>query len=116
VVLVSSCRQWLHLIAFAVCGQALEVNAIPSDAGQHSCSMMLSKCVQERVVTLVAGWLLDTNNPAKMGHGASQEYKANLEQNLSDAVARIPKLTTGTVALPLACHAVNRTCLTATQV
>ena len=55
--------------------------------------------LQERLVTLVAGWLLDTNNPAKMGHGASQEYKANLEQNLSDAVARIPKLTTGTVPL-----------------
>jgi MINDY deubiquitinase len=50
-------------------------------------------------VTLVAGWLLDTNNPAKMGHGTSQEYRANLEQNLSDAVARIPKLTTGTVLL-----------------
>ena len=64
--------------------------------------------MQERLVTLVAGWLLDTNNPAKMGHGASQEYTANLEQNLSDAVARIPKLTTGTVAIPHACHTFNR--------
>ncbi len=77
--------------------------------------MMLLQFLQERLVTLVAGWLLDTNNPAKMGHGASQEYKANLEQNLSDAVARIPKLTTGTVALPLPCHAVSGKGMTTRQ-
>jgi hypothetical protein len=53
-------------------------------------------------VTLVAGWLLDSNNPAKIGHDVSQEYRANLEQNLNDAVARIPKLTTGT-SMPIAC-------------
>lgn len=49
-------------------------------------------------MSLVAGWLLDSNNPAKMGEGVSPEYRANLEQNLADAVTRIPKLTTGPAA------------------
>jgi len=46
-------------------------------------------------VSIVAGWLLDSNNSAKLDASVTPEYAANLEQNLADAVARLPKLTTG---------------------
>lgn len=51
-------------------------------------------------MSIVAGWLLDSNNSAKLDASVTPEYAANLEQNLADAVARLPKLTTG--AAPMA--------------
>lgn len=42
---------------------------------------------------LVAGYLLDANSLE--GKDVSEEHKLNLQHNLSDAIALLPKLTTG---------------------
>ncbi|GAB4817828.1 hypothetical protein N2152v2_004874 [Parachlorella kessleri] len=48
---------------------------------------------EERLVQLVAGYLLDSNSLD--GKEASEEYRANLQHNLTEALALLPKLTTG---------------------
>ncbi|KAK9814352.1 hypothetical protein WJX72_004386 [[Myrmecia] bisecta] len=50
---------------------------------------------QERLMSLVAGLLLDSNSEQRLDSQASEEYKANLRQHIADAIARLPKLTTG---------------------
>lgn len=52
---------------------------------------------EESLVSLVAGWLLDRTEASQAGQRATltPEYTANLQQNVSDAVRRLPKLTTG---------------------
>ena len=42
---------------------------------------------------LVAGYLLDSNSLD--GKETSEEYRANLQHNLTEALALLPKLTTG---------------------
>lgn len=49
---------------------------------------------QERLIALVADFLIESN--ALQGSSSDvPEYKANLERNLADAIALLPKLTTG---------------------
>lgn len=50
---------------------------------------------QNRLVSLVAGYLLDANDEQKLGKNLPEEYKANLRKNVSDAIAILAKLTTG---------------------
>ena len=50
---------------------------------------------QNRLVSLVAGHLLDTNDEKKVGKGLPEEYKANLRKNVADAIGILSKLTTG---------------------
>ena len=51
---------------------------------------------QERLISLVAGWLLDRTDAAELSaKSASPDHSANIRQNVSDAIARLPKLTTG---------------------
>ena len=52
-------------------------------------------CLQNRLVSLIAGHLLDTNDEQKVGKGLPEEYKANLRKNVADAISILPKLTTG---------------------
>ncbi len=42
---------------------------------------------------LVAGYLLDANSLE--GRDMSEEYRANLQHSVTDALALLPKLTTG---------------------
>lgn len=51
--------------------------------------------VQDRLVSLVAGYLLDANDEQKLGKGLPEEYKANLRKNVADAIGILSKLTTG---------------------
>ena len=51
--------------------------------------------VQDRLVSLVAEHLLDSNNEARLGPSVSMDYKANLQRNIADAITLLPKLTTG---------------------
>ena len=48
-------------------------------------------CVQERLLSLIAGHLLDVN--AKQTF--SEEQQANMTRNIADAVELLPRLTTG---------------------
>lgn len=50
---------------------------------------------QNRLVSLIAGHLLDTNDEQKVGKGLPEEYKVNLRKNVADAISILPKLTTG---------------------
>ncbi|KAI7841603.1 hypothetical protein COHA_004773 [Chlorella ohadii] len=51
---------------------------------------------QARLVEMVAGYLLDANNlDGGRGAALSEEQRASLAHNLSDAIALLPKLTTG---------------------
>lgn len=51
-----------------------------------------SKCyAQERLLSLIAGHLLDVN--AKQNF--SEEQQANMTRNIADAVELLPRLTTG---------------------
>ncbi|KAA6427861.1 MAG: NF-E2 inducible, partial [Trebouxia sp. A1-2] len=50
---------------------------------------------QSRLVSLVAGHLLDANDEQKVGKGLPEEYKANLRKNVADAFGILSKLTTG---------------------
>lgn len=54
------------------------------------------RCIvlQERLVQLVAGYLLDYNSLAGR-QDVSEEYKLNLQHNVQDAISLLPKLTTG---------------------
>lgn len=45
-------------------------------------------------MSLVAGYLLDANNEERLA-SYGEEYKANLQQNIADAIALLPKLATG---------------------
>lgn len=55
-------------------------------------------------MSLVAGWLLDRTEASEAGKATlAPEYAANLEQNVADAVSRIPKLTTGGLHVHLWC-------------
>lgn len=55
--------------------------------------------MQERLISLVAGWLLDRTDAAELSaKSMSPDHSANIRQNVSDAVARLPKLTTGTAS------------------
>lgn len=49
---------------------------------------------QERLMALIAGFLLDSNNPDRLGT-SNAEVQANLQKNVGDAVEMLPKLTTG---------------------
>ncbi len=51
--------------------------------------------LQNRLVSLVAGHLLDANDEQKVGKGLPEEYKANLRKNVADAIGILSKLTTG---------------------
>lgn len=52
--------------------------------------------VQDRLIQLVAGWLLDRTDAAELSaKSVTPEHAANIRQNVADAVARLPKLTTG---------------------
>ena len=51
--------------------------------------------MQNRLVSLVAGYLLDANDEQKIGKGLPEEYKANLQKNVADAIGILAKLTTG---------------------
>ena len=51
--------------------------------------------LQNRLVSLVAGYLLDANDEQKLSKSLPEEYKANLRKNVSDAIAILAKLTTG---------------------
>lgn len=53
--------------------------------------------LKARAVQLLAEHLLDTNFSRLQGSsgGGGDEYQANLQHNLSDAIALLPKLTTG---------------------
>ena len=51
--------------------------------------------MQNRLVSLVAGHLLDANDEQKIGKGLPEEYKANLRKNVADAIGILSKLTTG---------------------
>jgi hypothetical protein len=50
--------------------------------------------MQSRAVQILAEHLLDTNFSRSEG-GSSDEFKANLQHNLSDAIALLPKLCSG---------------------
>ena len=44
----------------------------------------------------MAGYLLDCNSEERLAQaGVSAEYRANLQRNIADAIAMLPKLTTG---------------------
>ncbi|BDA48380.1 probable ubiquitin carboxyl-terminal hydrolase MINDY-2 [Coccomyxa sp. Obi] len=45
-------------------------------------------------MALIAGFLLDSNNPDRLGM-SNAEMQANLQKNIGDAVEMLPKLTTG---------------------
>ncbi|CAL8463733.1 g3267 [Coccomyxa elongata] len=49
---------------------------------------------QERLMALIAGFLLDSNSPDRLGT-SNAEVQANLHKNIGDAVEMLPKLTTG---------------------
>ena len=66
-----------------------------SSALQATALSTTLQLAQERLVSIVAGWMLDRNNSAKLDASVSADYAANLEHNVADAVARLPKLTTG---------------------
>jgi hypothetical protein len=51
--------------------------------------------LQNRLVSLVAGHLLDANDEQEVGKGLPEEYKANLRKNVADAIGILSKLTTG---------------------
>lgn len=51
--------------------------------------------VQDRLVSLVAEHLLDSNNEERLGPSVTIDYKANLQRNIEDAITLLPKLTTG---------------------
>lgn len=50
--------------------------------------------MQERLIALVADFLIESN-ALQGSSSAVPEYKANLERNLADAIALLPKLSTG---------------------
>ena len=50
--------------------------------------------LQERLIALVAGRMLDTNNEERLSR-MTEEHAASLRQNLSDAVSHLTTLTTG---------------------
>eukprot|EP00891_Asterochloris_glomerata_P002115 jgi/Astpho2/2115/fgenesh1_pg.00038_%23_170_t len=50
---------------------------------------------QDRLVSLVAEHLLDSNNEERLGPSVTIDYKANLQRNIEDAITLLPKLTTG---------------------
>lgn len=50
--------------------------------------------MQERLIALVAGRMLDTNNEERLSR-MTEEHAASLRQNLSDAVSHLTTLTTG---------------------
>ena len=50
--------------------------------------------MQERLISLVAGHLLDANSEERLA-ATSPEYRANVSQSLGDAIALLPKLATG---------------------
>ncbi|KAK9820975.1 hypothetical protein WJX81_005721 [Elliptochloris bilobata] len=49
---------------------------------------------QERLISLVAGHLLDANSEERLA-ATSPEYTANVRQSISDVIALLPKLATG---------------------
>ena len=50
--------------------------------------------MQERLISLVAGRMLDANSETRLA-AMPPEHAASLQQNLSDAISHLPKLTTG---------------------
>lgn len=48
--------------------------------------------LQGRLISLVAGHLLDSNSEERLGSGATDEYRTNLARNLADAIDLLPKL------------------------
>lgn len=68
------------------------LSVLPKRAGLSGSTRLAY--LQERLVSLIAGHLLDTNSEERLAsHG--DEYRANLQQNVEDAMALLPKLTTG---------------------
>lgn len=59
----------------------------------HFCLDMANLgAAQERLISLVAGHLLDSNSEERLGPGVTEEYRSNLAQNLADAIDLLPKL------------------------
>ena len=50
---------------------------------------------QEHLLSLVAGFILDTNSPERLKACSTAQYQANMQQNVADAVCQLPKLTSG---------------------
>lgn len=48
--------------------------------------------LQGRLISLVAGHLLDSNSEERLGSDATEEYRTNLARNLADAIDLLPKL------------------------
>lgn len=61
---------------------------------QIKLSVDCSEINQERLLALIAGFLLDSNNPERLG-ASDADLQANLQKNMADAVEMLPKLTTG---------------------
>ena len=64
---------------------------------EFGCSFECGFCVplQNRATQLLAEYLLDVNASRQAQTDISEEYKANLEANVADSIAILPKLTTG---------------------
>lgn len=56
----------------------------------------MSDTVQATLISLVGNHLLDSNNLEEQ----NEEFRANTEQNIADAITLLPKLTTGMFDLP----------------
>lgn len=50
--------------------------------------------MQDRLIALVAGHLLDANNSDRLA-AMDDDYRANMQQNIADAIAQLSKLATG---------------------
>ena len=50
--------------------------------------------LQDRLISLVAGFLLDSNSSGRLA-SMDEYYRANTQQNIADAIAQLPKLATG---------------------
>ena len=53
-----------------------------------------SNLVQDSLISLVASHLLDSNDSARLA-SMDDDYRANTQQNVADAIAQLPKLATG---------------------
>ena len=51
--------------------------------------------LQDRLIALVANHLLETNSEEALRGRVDEEYRVNLHRNIEDAIALLPKLTTG---------------------
>lgn len=89
----------MHLISLRCVKRAVSYFAgvaLPPDTNQLIHIIKANKLLmQNRLVSLVAGYLLDANDEQKIPKGLPEEYKANLQKNVADAIGILAKLTTG---------------------